>query len=194
MRSNFIPRPRYWWSDAGESSSQKRENALTAPKHQAVMCWLSQQHWFLHSSHNTLGSRSLYFFPPSPSPAKIRDMGTRGPAPPLCSRNSPFLRQVFLPLSDLWVPAPCWGQPPERPALEAKWGHITTATGGGTDKCHPTHTTKNVLDETCWACDIFFFWRMVVWKYEMLLLIITVYSGFVSSFLGLFVCFVDPFP
>ena len=89
------------------------------------------------------------------------------------------------------IPAPRWGQLPERPGLEAKWGQIISATGGGTWKGHPIHTRNSGLKETCCPCDTFFFLQAVLWKIEKLLLTTTVSSGFVSSFLS--VWFVDPF-
>lgn len=62
------------------------------------------------------------------------------------------------------IPTPCWGQPPKRPGLEAKWGQIILATGGRTWKSHPLHTTNNGLDEICWPCDTFFFFASRVVK------------------------------
>lgn len=59
IKSNFIPRLHYWWSDAAEMASQKRENALMASEHQALylFCYRSPHYtWFhLHLPLLTMG-------------------------------------------------------------------------------------------------------------------------------------------
>lgn len=42
IKSNFIPRLHYWWSDATEMASQKRQNALMASEHQALYLFWSR--------------------------------------------------------------------------------------------------------------------------------------------------------